>query len=87
MLGFANSVAEGTGTGIALATSLCVLAGLVERGADDRIRRRWWGSPASYPLILLPFYIWGYPQAGLAWTAGYAALSLAAVIEALREKP
>lgn len=87
MLGFANSVAEGTGTGIALGTSLCVLAGLVERGADDRIRRRWWGSPAAYPLILLPFYIWGYPQTGLALTATYAALSLAAVIEALREKP
>ncbi len=87
MLGFANSVAEGTGTGITLASSLVVLSGLVERGGNDRIRRRWWGSPIAYPLILLPFYLWGYPQTGLALTATYAALSLAAVIEALREKP
>lgn len=87
MLGFANSVAEGTGTGITLASSLVVLSGLVERGGNDRIRRRWWGSPIAYPLILMPFYLWGYPQTGLALTAAYAALSLAAVIEALREKP
>lgn len=87
MLGFANSVAEGTGTGITLASSLVVLSGLVERGGNDRIRRRWWGSPVAYPLILMPFYLWGYPQTGLALTAAYAALSLAAVIEALREKP
>ncbi len=87
LLGFANSMAEGTGTGLALAAALCVAAGLAERGANDRIRRRWWGSPAAYPLVLLPFYLWGYPQTGLAMAAGYAALSLAAVIEALREKP
>lgn len=87
MLGYANSAAEGTGTGLALAGALTVMAGLAERGANDRIRRRWWGSPAAYPLILLPFYLWGYHQTGLALTAAYAALSLAAVIEALREKP
>ncbi|OYY67119.1 hypothetical protein [Sphingomonas sp. 28-62-11] len=87
MLGFVNSAAEGTGTGIALAGGLTVLAGLAERGASDRIRRRWWGSPVAYPLVLLPFYVWGYAQTGLALSATYAALSLAAVIEALREKP
>ncbi len=86
-LGFANSAAEGTGTALSLATAMCVLAALVERGANDRIRRRWWGSPAAYPLILLPFYLGGYAQTGLAIAATYAALSLAAVIEALREKP
>jgi len=87
MLGGANSIAEGTGTGFALATALCVFGGLVERGADDRVRRHWWGTPSAYPLLLLPFYLWGYPQIGLAVVMGYAAVSLTAVIEALREKP
>lgn len=87
VLGMANSVDEGTGTGIALASAVCVLAGLVERGANDRMRQRWWGSPSAYPLLLAPFVALGYPQIGLACVGAYAALSLAGVIEALREKP
>jgi hypothetical protein len=69
----------------ALLIALTELA--IERGADDRVRRHWWGTPSAYPLLLLPFYLWGYPQIGLAVVMGYAAVSLTAVIEALREKP
>ncbi|OQW76136.1 MAG: hypothetical protein BVN33_05640 [Proteobacteria bacterium ST_bin13] len=87
LLGQSISRAEGTGTGLTIAVAFVVLAALLERSTNDRQRQRWWGSPAAYPLILLPFVGMGYPLLGLWVGAGYAAVSLAAVIERLREKP
>jgi len=77
----------GTMTGLALAIALVIAATLVERAASPRMRRRWWGSPAAYPLLLLPFAAAGFALAGLAAIGLYAAVTLAAAIEGLREKP
>lgn len=87
LVGNAISRAEGTATGITVALALIVAAALAERATTERIRRRWWASPAAYPLILLPFSLIGYPLAGLCAGALYASVSLAAAIEVLREKP
>jgi hypothetical protein len=77
----------GSATGIVTAIAGIVAAGLVERAAAATPTRRWWASPAAYPLILLPPVIAGQPLVGLCLAAGYAALTLAGAIEALREKP
>ena len=87
LLGLAITRAEGTGTGLVTALSLLAMAAMAERGSSARIRKRWWGSPAAYPVILVPFVLVGQPLIGLFVSAGYAAVSLAAVIEALRKKP
>lgn len=49
--------------------------------------RRWWASPAAHLLILTPLALAGYAEAGLAAAALYAFATLAAAVEALREKP
>lgn len=87
LLGLSISTAEGTGTGNFVALALVGVAGLVERGSNARIRKRWWGSPIAYPLLLAPFVIAGFPLTGLCAVTAYATVSLVAVIEALREKP
>lgn len=87
LLGWAITRAEGTATAIVLALALVFAAALIERGAHEDFRARWWGSPLAYPLVLLPFALAGQALIGLAVGAGYAAVSLAAVIEVLREKP
>lgn len=87
LLGLATSRAEGTGSGLTIAVALAVIAALVERGASERIRKRWWVSPPALPLLLTPFVMLGQPLMGLWAGAIYAGASLALVIEALREKP
>lgn len=87
LLGRATSIDQGSATGWLAAIALVVAAALAERAANDRIRRRWWGSPAAYALLLLPFAIAGRPLLGLAIVAGYATITLGAAIETLREKP
>jgi hypothetical protein len=87
LLGDSVRVANGTATGLAMALAGIVAAGLVERAGGAAIRRRWWASPVAYPIVMLPFAIGGQVIAALAIAAGYAALTLAAAIEALREKP
>lgn len=87
LLGEAARVASGAATGIAVALAGIVAAGLAERAAGATARRRWWASPAAYPLVLLPLVASGHPLAALAATAGYAALTLGAAIEGFREKP
>lgn len=58
---------------------------LVERsGARPR---RWWASPAAYPLLLLPFAAMDWATAGLAICAIYAFATLAVAVENNREKP
>ena len=73
--------------GLILATGLIVAGTLLERAAPPAHQRLLWASPATYPLILLPLLIAGEPLVALAAAALYAAASLAAAIEAFREKP
>lgn len=70
---------------ITLAAIIVILAVLLDRVPVQK--RRWWATPAAYPLLLLPFAIAGYLPAGLFVAAAYALASLAAAIEAAREKP
>lgn len=86
LLGSSLSRATGDAGGIVAALSLVMMAGLVERGASNPTRRRWWASPPAFPLIALPFVATGQALAGLLIGAGYAAISLLAVIEALRAR-
>jgi hypothetical protein len=79
--------AAGAGaTGLALAAALVGFAGIAERAIGALPRRRWWGSPAAYPLLLVPFALAAAPIAGVLAGAGYAAATLAAAVEALRRK-
>ncbi|WP_431470660.1 hypothetical protein [Sphingosinithalassobacter sp. LHW66-3] len=48
--------------------------------------RRWWGSPTAYLLLLTPFGFADLPVAGLGLLAAYAFATLAAAVEAIREK-
>jgi hypothetical protein len=64
-----------------------IVAALVERAGIPRIRRRWWASPSAYPIVMLPFVIFGQPLAALIAAGTYAAMTLGAAIEAFREKP
>ncbi|MDH7973205.1 hypothetical protein QH494_13535, partial [Sphingomonas sp. AR_OL41] len=87
LLGDSARLASGTTTGLVIALAGIVAAGLVERAGGAAVRRRWWASPLAYLLVMLPLAIGGQPIAALAVAAGYAALTLAAAVEALREKP
>jgi len=87
LLGDSVRLTNGTATGLAIAVAGIIAAGLVERAGGAAIRRRWWASPVAYPVVMLPLAIGGQVIAALALAAGYAALTLAAAVEALREKP
>lgn len=73
--------------GGALAGALVIAGALLERAALPALLQRWWASPAAYLVILLPPVLAGWPLAGLAGAALYAAGTLAAAIEAFRQKP
>lgn len=85
-LGYATAIAMGSATPPAVTLSLVVTAGLAERATDESMRRWWWGSPAAYPIGILPFVWAGAPMLGLCAGALYATASLAAAIERLRRK-
>jgi hypothetical protein len=73
--------------GTALAGALVVAGALLERAALPALLRRWWASPTAYLVILLPLVLVGWPLVGLAVAALYGAGTLAAAIEAFRQKP
>ncbi len=73
--------------GLILAVALLIAAALLERAAPAEHQRRLWASPLAYPLVKLPLLIVGQPQDALASAGLYAAVTLAAAIEAFREKP
>jgi hypothetical protein len=85
LLGIAETSVQGTATALVLAIALISAAAIAER--TQAIHRRWWASPAAYLLVIAPFTIAGLAQIGLALLAIYAAVTLAAAIETLREKP
>lgn len=86
LLGRGISATAGTGSALILSAALVVLAGLGARATKARPRRVWWGSPATYPVLLMPFIWAGQGAIGLGATAVYAAVSLGASIEALRRQ-
>jgi hypothetical protein len=57
---------------------------LVERAPSRH--RRWWSSPAALLLVLTPFALVGWVEAGLAAIAAYGFATLAAAVEGTREK-
>ncbi len=71
---------------LVVALGLVVLAGLGERAALSRMRRRWWGTPPAYLAVLALFTVAGHPVLGLTVGACYAAATVAAAIEALRRQ-
>ncbi len=73
--------------GLILATALLIAAALLERAAPAAHQRRLWASPLAYPVVMLPLLIAGEPLVALAGAGLYAAATLAAAIEAFREKP
>ncbi|MFA5963045.1 MAG: hypothetical protein WC804_03410 [Sphingomonas sp.] len=87
LLGDSVRLASGTAAGLVIALAGIVAAGLVERAGGAAIRRRWWASPLAYLVVMLPLTIGGEVVAALAVASGYAALTLGAAVEALREKP
>jgi hypothetical protein len=70
--------------GFVLALVIAGLAALVERTTSAR--KRWWGTPAAYPVLLVVPALAGWSEAGLAALAVYAFATLAAAIEAGRKK-
>jgi hypothetical protein len=84
----AAALATGLAVGEAapiLAVVAVVLGALAERAAAERLRRRWWGSAPAYLLVVALGALVGLPSLGLALAGGYAAATLAAAVERLRE--
>lgn len=73
--------------GLILAVALVIAATLLERAAAPALQRRWWASPAAYPVVLFVVLAAGQPLAALAIAGLYAAGTLSAAIEGFREKP
>lgn len=81
------SRADGSAAPVIAGVALGILTALTERAASEASRRRWWASAPAVPLLLAPFAVMSWLLAGLLALGGYAAITLAAAIEALREKP
>lgn len=84
--GYGADAVSGTATGSVLAVATVAAAGLAERLRGLVPARRWWGSPAAYPLLLIAFAAPGRTLLGLAAMACYAAATLAGAVEATRKK-
>ena len=86
LLGGTLSHDSGTASGWLAAAGLLVAAALVERAAPARARPHWWGSPIAYLLLVTVLTLFSLPLAGLIAGAGYAAASLVAAVERLRDR-
>jgi len=82
--GWVERVASGTDMPLLLAVVAVLVALIGERAS--RKPRRWWGSPATYLLLLSPFALAGFVTAGLLTVSLYGFSTLTAAVEALREK-
>ena len=85
--GLGEDSTRGTATASVLAVVTIVAAALVERARVLSRRRSWWGSPAAYPLLLIPFAAAAQTMLGLTALAVYAGASLFGAIESARNKP
>ncbi len=68
-----------------LALAAVGLGALGERAATERANALWWGTPAAFLALLIPFMLVSAAVAGLAVIAVYAFLTLAAKIERMRD--
>jgi hypothetical protein len=84
LAGSASVRLTGDWSGLALAGALIAFAALVERVPAPR--RRWGAMPGAYPILLLPFAVFGVLRIGLLLDAIYACATLAAAIESSRKK-
>lgn len=82
LLGHIADQASAQTSGRILAITSIVAAALVERAAVSP--HDWWGAPSAYLGVAAVAMIAGWPLVGLGLAAGYAAVSLASAIEALR---
>jgi hypothetical protein len=73
--------------GLILATTLIIIAALLERVVGSAHARRLWASPVAYPLVMLPLLALGQPLFALGLAALYAVVTLAVAIEGFLEKP
>jgi hypothetical protein len=71
-------------TPVVLALALVAFQLLAER--IKARHRRWWASPSAHLLLLTPFALAGYAEAGLAILAIYAFSTIFAAVETTREK-
>jgi len=85
LLGHVADQASAQTSGRILAIASIVAAALIERAAVSP-RHRWWGTPPAYLVVAALATIAGWPLVGLGLAAGYAAMSLASAIEALRRE-
>lgn len=74
-------------TGVVLASAAIIAGVLAERAAVPAHQRRWWASPLAYLLVMLPLLLLDEALVALCAAALYAAATLAAGVEAFREKP
>lgn len=84
LTGLTTTWDEGNATALVLALALFAAVAIAER--TTMRGPLWWGSPAAYLLLLLPFVFAGFATIGLATIALYAAATLAAAVENLRKK-
>ena len=74
------------GSAPVVAVAAVVFGALAERATTGRGRRRWWGSPGAYLLLVAALALVGLPATGLALGGLYAAATLSGAIEALRRQ-
>jgi hypothetical protein len=74
------------GSAPVVAVAAVVFGALAERATTGRGRRRWWGSPGAYLLVVALLALVGLPATGLALGGLYAAATLSGAIEALRRQ-
>ncbi|KTT76247.1 hypothetical protein [Sphingomonas endophytica] len=68
-----------------LALSAVLAGGVGERAASATGRRPWWGVAPAYLALLTPFALLGYPTVGIAAVGLYAAATVIAAVERLRQ--
>jgi len=82
--GWVEFSATGSATPPVLALVAVAAQLLVERAPGRQ--KRWWSSPSAHLLVLTPFALSGFVTIGLAASAIYSFLTLAAAVEGTREK-
>ncbi len=82
--GIALTLESGQPTALVLASALIAFAAVA--GRVPAPKRAWYGSASAYLLLLAIPIAAGFPLGGLAAVAAYAAATLAAAVETMRDK-
>ncbi|MHA6719461.1 hypothetical protein ACX40Y_08395 [Sphingomonas sp. RS6] len=83
--GWREHLAVATATALVIAGSAVAFQVLIERVPARP--RRWWASPSAQLILFAPFALAGHAVFGLGAVTVYALATLAAAIEATRQKP